>query len=366
MIQLAGLDEIPRGDPRARLRLPRGGRARLPEQRRAMWIGGGSISIPGDPLGSSASFSGAFASLFPGAYQVVQSDRGLTYGGTPAATAGNTSTTVVTLTGALATVPVPIRIECIVGGVIGDLSSEFSVSLDGGFSTSQIISLPTAGVPVALTGAASGLSVTFSAGTCSLTDSWNATCSGLADQSGNGFHYAQASAALQPIITPGLNGKPGLQFNNTRNTFLSSPCVLPAPGTTPWLICSVFTMTAISNFGRIFTDGTLMGLIANNTLASVLQYGPSGLGAAAPITLNSPVAMDTKFSNSAADYLTVGASAPLVTGPAGNAASALRMIGGNAGYANVDVYALIYVPLSVFNAAWRAVVPGFYGGTVAV
>ena len=318
------------------------------------------ITIPGRVSGLGG-FNGNFASLFPTAYQVVQSDRGLTYGGTMLATAGNTSTATMALSGTLASRPVPIWIVLDVSGIIADIYYD-GLGVTPAMSGVSVLG----GIPIALTGAASGLTITPSAGTLVANNSWKATCSALADQSGNGFHYTQATAAAQPVVTLGLNGKPGLQFVEGRSTFLNSSCALPAPGTTPWMICAVFTMVANSSFGRIFTDGNFMGLIANNGTTSVLQYGPNGLQASAAITLGTPVAVDTQFSNSAADFLKVGASAPVTCGPAGSAASAGRMIGGNLAFATVDLYALIYVPVSGYTAAWRAAVANYYGGSVAV
>lgn len=74
MIQLATLEDMPRSPERRKLRRYRD------EMRRALWIGGGSISIPGDPI-SKPGFDGNFGALVPGLIQYLRSDLGLTLAG---------------------------------------------------------------------------------------------------------------------------------------------------------------------------------------------------------------------------------------------------------------------------------------------
>ena len=180
-------------------------------------------------------FNGNFASLFtPGTVlQSVQTDLGLTYGGTPLATAGNTSTTVLTLSGTLATVPVPIWAKSTNSASIG-AGATFNIYYDGlGVTPAMTGVAPTAGVGVALTGAGAGLTLTWAAGTSVNNDSWKATCSAWADQSSNLFHYTQAGVTAQPLVGLGLNGFPALLFDGVNDSLNNNAFTLPTPGTTP-------------------------------------------------------------------------------------------------------------------------------------
>lgn len=311
----------------------------------------------------SSGFNGNFASLFPGAYQVIQNDLGLTYGGTMKATAGNTSTATMGLTGSLVTVPVPIWIVITGTGVTAD------IYYDGlGVTASMVGVSVVAAAPIALTGAGTGLSITPTVGTQIVGDSWKATSSAVADQSGNGKDYAQAAAGQQPVVTIGVNGKPGLLFDGV-NDLLTSTCILPVPGTTPWCgFLIVRRPTAAAGNARMLTDiGDAVDLLLSAG-TSIQLYNNGGFGPTATgLPTNTWGAVDFKFSNSAADYIQTGSGAVSSGAGAGNAASVNRSIAGAAAFANIELLMLGYAPASAFSSsAFRAAVAAFYGGTVAV
>lgn len=313
---------------------------------------------------NSPPFNGNFASLFPGAFQVVQTDLGLTYGGTPLATAGNTSTTVLTLTGTLPTVPVPILIKS-TNSLDIDAGAQFSISYDQGSTFAMTGVTPSAGVPVALTGSATGLSIAWAAGTSVTNDTWNATSSGWADQSGNGNNYAQANAAKQPLIILGLGGKPALSWDGVDDSFVSS-LSLPAPGTTPHSVFAVFRQNNWTTntwlFGNSASGTSIFKASASPLIFGRLNgSGPSNGGA----VLGSWVEMELFRSNSASDTYKLGATT--TTGSAGNFTTTGSQIGSDSGaaFGTLDLLALAFVRGAV-PAATRAAVRLFYGSTVVV
>jgi hypothetical protein len=319
----------------------------------------------------AAPFNGDFASLFPGALQSLQSDRGLTYGGTPLPTTGNTSTTALTLTGSLATKPVPIWWKAENTLAIG-AGASFSVYYDGlGVTPAMNGVTPVAATPVPLTGAASGLSATWSAGNSVLNDTWKATGSALADQTANALHYSQASATLQPIVALGLNGFASLLFDGV-DDFLQSALDLPAPGTTPTFVWAVY---------RIISNATGNGAIIASTSLGAAIYSPIGVrstgqfnGTARNINAGSNggawVRTEALFSASAADYVRCGATLAAAGLSAGNSdPAAARFIAGGAGNTphSVELLAAIhtpYLPSAAVLAAANAAIATQYGGSV--
>lgn len=306
----------------------------------------------------SAPFNGNFASLFPGAYQVVQSDLGLTYGGTPKPTSGNTSTATMALTGTLAGTPVPIWLALTSG-------STGNIYYDGAGITPAMTGVTVAaGLGIALTGAGSGLTITPSAGTLVSPDSWKATCSALADQSGNGKHYTQAAAAAQPIVTIGVMGKCGLLFDGV-DDYMDSACATPAPGTTSWVGFFVFK-TQVFAGGNLRAFGPDQTAILEASATSLQLYGAGTFGpAGSGISLGALVAVDYLRSNSVADYIRVGSGSVATGVTTGNATSATKTISNAAFPAVVEVFAVGYAPASVFNSvAFRAAASPFYGAAV--
>lgn len=185
---------------------------------------------------SGPGFNGNFASIFPGALQIIQTDLGLTYGGTPFA--AGTTPPVVTSTGALTAKPVPILAKCTNAAAIGS-GAQFSIYYDGTGTTPAMTGVtPAVGTPIALTGVGAGLSWTWAAGTAALNNTWTATGTVSADQTSNHLDAAQATATRQPIVGIGLNGRVHLQSDGV-DDYLQSNLALPNPTITPTYIYGV-------------------------------------------------------------------------------------------------------------------------------
>lgn len=292
-------------------------------------------------------FNGNFASLFPGAYQVVQTDLGLTYGGTMLPTAGNTSTATMALSGTLTTAPVPIWIRLTGGGGTAD------IYYDGlGVTPAMSGVLVVATIPIVLTGAAAGLSITPSVGTLVNADTWKATCSALADQSGNGLHYAQAVATKQPVITAGLNGKVGLLFDGV-DDFLQSTLVT-AISYKIWAVLRTFAVGAQCTYFGPATAG-VSGIVYSSTGSSatnVQQYNGS-IANPGTFALNTPFRLESGFTNTTASYLRLGGGAPITGQNAGANVRADAQIAANlsAQFSRIEFFACAWMPAAVPTTA---------------
>lgn len=265
---------------------------------------------------SPSGFNGNFASLFPGAFAVWQSDRGLSYGGALLATAGNTSTTTLTLSGTILGQYVPIWVKATSNSPgLGT----FDIYYDGAFATPAMSGVvPTVGVPVALTGAGAGLSITWALGSTVTNDTWKATYSALADQSGNGKTAIQATASQQPLVAMGLNGKVAIGFDAV-NDLLTSTLNLVAPSITNF---SIYTILAAPAGG---TQPIYMGISSAPTLVgpvgNVRQYD-GALVNAGTMAANTYTRIYAEFTGSTSDSLKVGANAAVTGASSGN-------VGGN-------------------------------------
>lgn len=307
------------------------------------------------------------ASFLPGAYQSFQTNLGFTYGGSLLPLAGNTATTTVSLTGSLSGVAVPIKVRATNSASIGS-GATFNIYYDGGTTPVATGVTPSAGVPVALTGAATGLSVTFTAGTSVNNNEWDATCAAIADQTGNGWHFSQATASLQPIVGVGVNGIPSIRFGIGAEK-LDSLLNMPAPGTTPW------AMAAVLRTNTYIGSGRMIGAVgAANTCMLWTPSSPNlaifnGLtaGVSGQLAAGTWGAVDCAFTNSTADYCRPGTGPGTTGSNAGNSSSTGRRIGfdGTNPTGLFDLLALAHVPVQSF-AAWRAAVTTVFGGTVAV
>jgi len=321
-----------------------------------MYIGGGGVRIPGEAFAVAAgsAFSGNFATLFPGAYQVVQTDLGLTYGGTMLASALNTGTTVVTLTGTLSGSPVPIWVGGNNNAAVGS-GANFSVFYDGaGVTEAQNITPPSAGTPVALTGAGTGLFASWSAGNGAAGDVYKATCAALADQSGAAKHYSQATASKQPVFGIGLNGKVSLIHSGSS---LVSLLNLPAPATTAYYTAAVFRQLSwganLTMWGRTSGLGeTVFQTTSTPTLSSYSGTAVANGGAA----IGTWVDAELKRSNNAADTHKFGTTT--ATASSGNNATTGMEIGSATGtnFGNIELLLLVHTPNLPDWVAFRAAV----------
>lgn len=336
---------------------------------------GGDLStdLYSQPFATSE-FGGNFATSFLGTVQSVQTDLGITYGGTLLATAGNTSTTILTLTGSLSTVPVPILVKSTNTLAIG-AGAQFSISFDGGSTFAMTGVTPAVATPVPLTGAGAGLSMTWAAGTSVTNDTWNATDSAWADQSGTGNHFSQPGVTQQPIITVGVNGKPGLLFDGVNDTLDCSTLSFVAPATTP--IFRALVARALSWTASDILIGSLLILTQGwqqfTGSPQIRTFNPGAGITATGLPVGTFGAIDGAFTGSVADYLRLGSGSSVTGTSSGNSAGNGVQLGNansNAGsYANIEVLSLLHatqIPSAGRVAAWRAAVASFYGGSVAI
>ncbi len=315
----------------------------------------GRLNRRSPPRGSSASVN--FAALFPGAYQVVQTDLGLTYGGTLLDTGG--AGPVITLTGTLnaGLTPVPIWVKCTLGGALGVWT--FAVYYDG-TGTTPAMTGTSSGVPIPLSGAGAGLTLNFAAGVATLNNIWKATCSALADQSGNGLHYSQANAAKQPVIGAGPNGKPELIFDAVDDT-MSSTLVTASPFKL-WMIFRA----AVNGGGCAYCgESVLLYCLTGDPSAGVTQYAGSAFANSTAMGISTYTRVTASYTNSTSDSMLVGASAPTTGQNAGASTKLTNAIASNSGiqFAPIRLLALAWMPGGVSTAAADAALntAGGYG-----
>ncbi|HYQ03726.1 MAG TPA: hypothetical protein VER96_33865 [Polyangiaceae bacterium] len=327
-----------------------------------------------DLLGYFAAYTTInFASLFPGAYQVLQSDLGLTYGGTLLPGTTNTSTTVVTLTGAVVGRPVPIRTKATSVGTVAIGSATFDISFDGGSTWAMTGVQPTPATPVALTGAGTGASLVWAAGNAVQSNNWDATCSALTDQSGNGKHATTASSTTQPIIGIGINGNVELIGDGIDDLFITNGINLPAPGTTPYYVFAVFRYLATVGDACILGNGdsafgNRVGCLS--AAPSTGFYHKNANVAGVSVTVN-PLnwnILEIKRSNNASDTTKIGAVTQ--TGNAGNDTATNTRIYNSPGASaptNASVFAVVYTPNAPdWAGAIRPAVTSKYLGQVSL
>lgn len=326
-----------------------------------MYIGGGGVRIPGEafPVAAGSAFSGNFATLFPGAYQVAQSNLGLTYGGTMRAT--GTTPPVITLTGSLAGAPVPIEVDCTGGGALGVWFG--TISFDGGATVAQAF---TSAATVPLVGAGTGLTLNIAAGTASTDNVWKATAAANGDQSGNGLNYSQATASKQPLIGVGLNGKVSLIFDGVDDSYVSL-LNLPAPGTTNYYCAAVFRQWGwaanATLWGRTSNVPAIGETVFQTTSSpTVSSYtGTAIANGGAPI--NTWVVAELNRSNNASDTHKFGSTTS--TGNSGNNVTTGMEIGTATGVSpgKIEILLLVHTPNLPDWVAFRAAVnsAGGYG-----
>lgn len=333
---------------------------------RAAMSGGGLNPSDADVLsyfGSFASFNGNFASLFKTALQSAQSDLGLTYGATPRATSGNTSATVLTLGGTLSAtlVPVPVLAKAKNTATVGS-GALFDIFYDGG-TTAAMTNVALTATPTALTGAALGLTLAASVASSVTNDTWQATCAGLLDQSGNGNHYTQATATSQPVIGVGINGSCSLIFDGL-SEFLASGLVLAAPGTTPRTALAALRVLGYVLNRVVFAGGANVCPIYMTGVGAVSDYNGADVGLLTP-PVGEWFTFELDYSNSASDVKRAGTNT--TTGNSGNSSSTGYQIANNQStfYGNIEFFALVQTPKVTDKSAFRAAVYAKYAGLVS-
>lgn len=315
----------------------------------------------------ASGFNGNFASLFSGAYQVIQSDLGITYGGT--LSANGTTPPVITFTGSLLTTPVPITITCTLLGARGTWTG--SVSYDGGSTQAQTF---TSAATVALTGAGSGLTLNIAVGNAATNNTWKATCSGFADQSGNNKNYSQAAAGSQPILVVGLNGRVSLSFDGVDDGMQSS-LAIPAPtGATPTTLYAVVSVQTNGGQSQFFSDGSGVGhsvLDILGDLTHIEQYSANGANLVS-VGANTWYRVLVTWTGSTADKNRWGSISTTGTS-AGSSPSVAKWIGRAAGFGLAAKMNLLmatwlpFIPTASQLGTYDAATASFYGaGNVAL
>lgn len=187
------------------------------------------------------------------------------------------------------------------------------------------------------------------------------------DQAGGGLDY---TSVAWPTAGGGLNSQPTLLLNGTAQ-FLGSALNLPAPGTTPAWIGLVFKQVSwtASDFVIGDTTGLAHSLLQFSATPDLGQYGGTVAQLAAAPPLGTWECSETLFSNSVNDYFRRGPVTYKFGNSAGNNPSTGRLIGkgGAAGFANIEIAAIIYLnrlPTNREIANWRSGVKALYGSTV--
>lgn len=324
-------------------------------------------------LAAEVTFNGLLSSLYGGTnLQVVQGNLGIVEGGTLRHTAG--SGPVLTLTGTRTSpTPTSINVTTTLNGALGTWQGLLTYR-DG---TTQAF---TSASTVALTGLATGLTLGIAAGSAVAgTDTWAATAATWTDQSGATKNYAQATAANQLIITPGLNGVCGL-LSDASATFMESAALagITTPGSTPLFASFIFRSPTWTTARALFGDhaGFSTAQLAQIGTTPNLRASNDG-GGGSPVGLDSnalPVntfgVVECYWSNTTGDFIQAGTGTAVTGASMGNTAINGRTIGNEAGVAfgNVEVLGIVYhagLPSSGLRADARAGLKSLLGGSLA-
>jgi hypothetical protein len=271
----------------------------------------------------------------------------------------NTSSVAFALTGATPAVPVPIWIRITAPGV-------GNVYYDGLGVTPAMVGVTIVdSVNIVLTGAGLGMAITPGVGSQVAGDTWQATCSGLADQSGSGKNFAQLTPAAQPIVTTGLNGKPGLLFDGIDDFLRSSVqtllTALPFQG-----VVVARLLTATTNDRILYGCDGLSCALFGNAPNQITMYNGS-FGPAGPIT-TAATRYSATYTGTAADELLAGSNSAtgVNAGPAipssSNAFTDIARLAVLGTFGKIEFFMLTFIPptpLGSFDAALNS--PGGYG-----
>jgi hypothetical protein len=151
----------------------------------------------------------------------LRADMGITLGGALRAT--GTAPPAVTITGApTSQVGLHIEIDSVAGGTaLGQATYKWSINNGSSYVATGVT---TAAGPTAL--GTTGISVSFAAGPYNMDNKWDATVSAWADQSGNGNHATQATAANQPLFSvAAFGGYSALDYGVGATFGLATPSV---------------------------------------------------------------------------------------------------------------------------------------------
>lgn len=185
----------------------------------------------------------AFASLLSGAYQVFQTDLGITYQTAMLQGGGATDTVTLTDNRSGSTVAKPILAK-------GTGTGTVSLYTDGGTTPVASGVTPSPGTPVVVPGAS--VSLTWTSATIANGHTWTACASALADQSGNAKNASQGVATKCPALGPGLNGKPELMYDGVDDFFTTG-----FTGVAGMTLVAVVKQNAWTGYATMFGGGTV-------------------------------------------------------------------------------------------------------------
>lgn len=228
---------------------------------------------------------------------------------------------------------------------------------DNNFTDSTVINFASYFTPgTVLQSVQSDLGITSSGGKVSI---W-------ADQAGSN-NYTQITGALQPSLSVGINGFPGILTDTSGVTLISSF----TPAVFPIFVWSVFRVAGNSSGNGTLTgfgSGSLLVFVTNGT-TTVSQY--SGSAATGPIATGGNIGRcEAYFSNSINDYIKFGSSAHS-SGVNTGASIGLPMNIGGGGFGLVagEFFAIVYtnsLPSQTILDNLSAAVTAKYGASVLV
>ncbi len=172
-----------------------------------------------------------------------------------------------------------------------------------------------------------------------------------ADQSTNGRHLTQGTAANQPlyVASGGLNNEPYVDFDNA-NDFLEHIFAISGPSAADptTILALVRCPTWTSNDDIISGTGGAANLVVRNltTTPNLGQANSTAVNANNGLTLNTWGIVTAQYTNTVADFVKIGSGGSPVTGAnAGSQASPGQRVGANRSgtAANVEVHAVMWV-----------------------
>lgn len=261
-------------------------------------VGGGLVGLDGAPL-----IHKRISSVT--CLRALQTDFGVTMGGTPLA--NGASPPAVTLTGSIAGVAA-FRTEIQTTGARGTATFRYGALNDGTTSTWIETGVTTAATYNAI-GPLSGLVLNFPSGTYTNDNVYQGTCSAWADQK-NGASAAQANAAKQPLILYSATTRRFfLRFDGVDDNLVESTLDLPAPGTTNAFWHAVMVQRTWAASRGAFSAATTTGFMqftGNVSTPNMQQYDGTLANTNSGASLGSLVRAEVLYTNSASDRVKIG------------------------------------------------------------